>query len=175
MDMSKWQILALPPLDQLKKLVNEGLSMTESMIQGPLKGKIFHSSINNRLPSVLLSWLCALSRAFCQNEGNVLWKVSQISHLLGSLEMERPAVHITAPVFLATPGQREPQAAREGGREGEKTKRNRAKRCFLRANQLDFNCYKQELFKSMTIFEPLNCTVHVLCVHVVCPCVKVYS
>lgn len=43
--------------------------------------------------------------------------------------MERPAVHITAPVFLATPGQREPQAAREGDMKWErKRRRGRAKR-----------------------------------------------
>lgn len=39
MDVSKWQILALASLNQLRKLVNEGLSMTGSVIQGPLKKK----------------------------------------------------------------------------------------------------------------------------------------
>lgn len=60
------------------------------MSQAPSK-KRRCSGINNRL----LACDVALF-SFCQNEGNVLWKVSQISHLLGPWETERPDVHITA-------------------------------------------------------------------------------
>lgn len=66
--------------------------------------------------------------------------------------MERPAVHITAPVFLATPGQREPQAAREADTECEREKRQREKKprgIKKRPNQLDFTWWRQEHFKGM--------------------------
>lgn len=71
--------------------------------------------------------------------------------------MERPAVHITAPVFLATPGQREPQAAREGdiewerGREGE-AEGAKEERMNKKSNPTGFCLVDQNRFQSVLIF-----------------------
>lgn len=130
--------------------------MTESVIQGPLtKKKIFYSSINNCLLSVLLSWLhtLSISRSLFAKMRVMCYERYPRFHTFWGPWRWRDQLSISQHPCSWLPPARESHRQPERQIQSEREKKDKDKRSQevfkKRPNQLDFTWWRQEHFKGM--------------------------